>query len=239
MSRLQGILCVCVLLSACAHTEHSVLSQDEIQFLIDNSSKHYVEQLSSDISVFNNVAAGLGLPLRRYLNEANTVNGKTILDLGSGVGVLSLIALKNGADKAVATDINQYAVANAIYNARQLGFEDRMDVRLVSMEQQGAYSVIGKNEKFDLIVSNPPQGREQPGNIYEYSHSDPSLAFFRSILAGLKEHLTPTGKGVFALYYRTLTLAQQTAQQQGLVVNVLLKTKNRNGDYYLVEIKRR
>ena len=161
------------------------------------------------------------------------------LDLGAGSGVLSLIALKNGAKKSVATEINPYAVANAVYNAERLGFKNKMDVRLVSMDKQGAYSVIDKNERFDLIASNPPQGREDPEDIYDYSHTDPDLAFLKSILEGLKGHLTPNGKGVFALYNRELELAYQMAKEHSLEVNLYLQTQNRNGYYYIVEIKRR
>ena len=231
-------LCVCVLVSGCSHLNNISLSDDEIETLIKNSKKQYVEELSQEIAIFDNVAFGLGLPLRKYLNDDQNVKGKMILDLGAGSGVLSLIALKNGARKSVATEINPYAVANAVYNAERFGFKDKMEVRLVSMDKQGAYSVIDKNERFDLIVSNPPQGVGHPNNIYDYSHTDPDLAFLKSILEGLQEHLTPNGKGVFALYYRGLELAHQVAREHGLDVSIYLKTTNKNGIYHIVEIKR-
>ena len=229
---------IVVLLCACSQLANIPLSPDEIKNQIDNSQKQYVQELGQEIAIFDEVAAGLGLPLRQYLSNEQSVNGKTILDLGAGSGVLSLIALKNGATRAVATDINNYAVANAIYNAERFGVVDRLDVRLVSLKSPGAYSVIGNDEKFDLIVSNPPQGKEPPGDIYEYSHSDPTLAFLRSILEGLKAHLTAEGKGVFALYYRGLVLAQQISAERGMEVSIKLKTENKNGDYYLVEIRK-
>ena len=233
------MLCVCVFVGGCSHLSNKSLSDDEIATQIEKSKKQYVEELSQEIAIFDNVAFGLGLPLRRYLNEDKNVTGKMILDLGAGSGVLSLIALKNGAKKSVATEINPYAVANAVYNAERLGFKNKMDVRLVSMDKQGAYSVIDKNERFDLIASNPPQGREDPEDIYDYSHTDPDLAFLKSILEGLKGHLTPNGKGVFALYNRELELAYQMAKEHSLEVNLYLQTQNRNGYYYIVEIKRR
>jgi len=229
---------LCVLVSNCAQPTARTLTADEINAQISQSEQRYVEELSRDLSIFNNVAFGLGLPLRKFLSEKNNVEGKSLLDLGSGSGVLSLIALTNGANKAVATDINPYAVANADYNAKLLGFTDKMDVRLVSMDNMGAYSVINKNEKFDLIVSNPPQGGRKPKSIYDYSQDDPELAFFRSIVEGLNEHLTTNGKGVFALYYRPLTIAQIMAKQLNLEIHILLKTSNKNGDYYLVELQR-
>ena len=230
-------LVIFVLVSGCSHVNNVSLTDDDVKTLAEKSKAQYVEELSQEIAIFDNVAFGLGLPLRKYLNREQVVDGKMILDLGAGSGVLSLIALKNGAKMSVATEINPYAVANAVYNAERFGFKDKMDVRLVPMDKQGAYSVIDNNEKFDLIVSNPPQGREEPEDIYEYSHSDPDLAFLKSILEGLKGHLTPEGKGVFALYNRGLELAYQMAKEHGLEVNIYLQTQNRNGYYYIVEIR--
>lgn len=239
MLKVIYLICVAILFSGCSHFYHAGLSDDEIAFLATKSYKPHVTELSREITVFENVAFGLGLPLRAYLNEVENVDGKTLLDLGTGSGVLSLIALNSGAERSVATEINPYAIANASYNAKLLGFEEKMEVRLVSMNEQGAYSVIEESEKFDLIVSNPPQGTTKPRTIYEFSYADPELAFLRSILEGLKNHLTPNGKGVFTLYDRGLELAHYVAKEHGLDVNINLKTKNRNGDYYLVEITRR
>jgi len=211
--------------------------ENDTQQLVETSRKLYVPELSGEVVIFDNVAFGLGLPLRNYLSNEQAVSGKSVLDLGAGSGVLSLIALKYGASKVVATDINSNAVANAKYNATLFGFADRMDVRLVSMDDPGAYSVIGVDEKFDVIVSNPPQHPEEPKTIYEYSYADPKLAFLRSILEGLKDHLTPGGKGVLALYDQGLNLAKHMASDLGVEVRVLLQTSNRNGVYYLVEIQ--
>lgn len=233
------VLCGCMLVNACSHLNTGTISDDELETLVKTSRKQYVKELSRDVTIFNNVAFGLGLPLRRYLNNEQVVKGKLVLDLGAGSGVLSLIALKNGAIKSVATDINPYAVANAEYNAERFDFEDKMEVRLVPMEDQGAYSVIGKGERFDLIVSNPPQHPVQPETLYEYSYADQNLAFLKSILEGLNDHLTLHGKGVFALYDQGVELAQKMASEHGFDVHINLKTQNRNGIYYLVEIRRR
>lgn len=238
MSRILIAFSVFVLVSACSNLYTTSIPNDEFDTLIKTSRKQYVEELSREVVIFNNVAFGLGLPLRRYLSDNQVVTGKSVLDLGAGAGVLSLIALKSGASKSVATDINPYAVANAVYNAERLGFGDKMDVRLVAMDKPGAYSVIQKNERFDFIVSNPPQHPQKPETLYDYSFADPDLAFLRSILEGLHDHLAPDGKGVFALYDQGLKLAHQVASEYDLAVNIYLKTQNRNGIYYIVEIKR-
>ena len=239
MLRISIIIFSYILVVGCAGSVTSSLSHTEKEALLQNSRQEFVEELSDNVVVFNSVAIGLGLPLRKYLDETASLQGKTVLDLGAGTGVLALIALKNGAHKAVATDINPSAVSNAIVNADLFGFRNKMDVRLVSLERPGAYSVIGNDEKFDFIVSNPPQQKLAPKNIYEYSFNDLELSFLRSILEGLGKHLTPEGKGVFALYDIGLALAEQVADEQGLHINVHLKTANRYGNYHIVEISRR
>jgi len=236
--RVKIAIGLCAVISSCAQLAVKSLPPDEIEVQIRQSKQHYVEELSRDISIFDNVAFGLGLPLRKFLSDKKNVDGKSVLDLGTGSGVLSLIALSNGAIRAVATDINPYAIANVDYNAKLLGLTDKLDVRLVSMDNVGAYSVIRKDEKFDLIVSNPPQGDQVPESFYDYSYGDPELAFFRSIVKGLNEHLTADGKAVFALYYRPLKTAQAMAKKLNLEIQILLETSNKNGNYYLVELQR-
>lgn len=223
-------------LSACSTTPLSPVPDPSA--LAVSARLEHVKELSGDIAIFDEVAFGLGLPLRQYLNETGNIKGKMILDLGAGAGVLSLIALKNGAEKAVATDINPNAVANAIYNAQQSKLDHKMEARLVSTDNPGAYSVIGEDERFDFIVSNPPQIKAEPKNYYEYSYNDPELSFLRSIIEGLGDHLTPEGKGVFALYDIGLEMAKQIAEERGLGVNIHLKTRNQYGNYHIVEITR-
>lgn len=239
MTLILRALSISLLLSACAHQNNIVLSNADLAVLAAESKTHYVKEISQDIAVFNHVAIGLGLPLRKYLNNGQIVQGKTILDLGTGSGVLSLVALKGGARTAVATDINPYAVANANYNAERMGLKDKLDVRLVSNENKGAYSVIRQGEKFDVIVSNPPQGAETPKKLYDYSYADPKLEFLISMLEGLDNHLATNGIGVFTLYENGLALAKKICVERGLAIDIVLKTWNRNGKYYLVEIRRK
>lgn len=239
------LLLLCLWLCACAATPDTLAPAIDLDTETDTSTlpqkarMTYINELARPISVFDEVAIGLGLPLRQYLCNSLAVEGKKILDLGAGTGVLSLIALEHGAELAVATDINPNAVANAIHNAKQSKLEHKMDVRLVSTSNPGAYSVIAPHEKFDLIVSNPPQRQVAPQNLYEFSYNDPDLSFLRSIVEGMEHHLTPDGKGVLALYNHSLELVKQIAKENGLEVKIHLKTRNQFGDYHVVEISHR
>lgn len=78
------------------------------------------------------------------------VRGKHVLDCGCGTGILSISALKIGADNAVGYDIDEWSVENTKHNAAINGVENRLSVF------HGDASVIGKEIKgaFDIVLAN-------------------------------------------------------------------------------------
>lgn len=94
------------------------------------------------------------LPFMRA--HAEFFRGKTMMEIGVGSGINSLYAARLGAKKIVATDIDPAAAECARINAERLGVDSVIDVRLVSPDNMSAYAVIGDDEKFDIIFSNPP-----------------------------------------------------------------------------------
>lgn len=60
--------------------------------------------------------------------------GDRVLDVGSGSGILSLVALKLGAASVVALDVSRIAQEATRANAAANGLEDRIDVRLATLE---------------------------------------------------------------------------------------------------------
>lgn len=131
--------------------------------------------------------------LRRVIRERPEFQGACVMEIGTGSGLLSFCCLKAGADRVVATDINPNAVENARFNATLLGLEDQMEVRLVSTDASTAFSVIGENESFDIIVSNPPWVSRKPQTIDEYALYDENFALMNSLFEGLEQHLNSGG----------------------------------------------
>jgi len=54
--------------------------------------------------------------------------GDTILDVGTGTGVLAIAGLRLGAANAVALDVDEWSYANAMENAHRNGVNDRMTI---------------------------------------------------------------------------------------------------------------
>jgi ribosomal protein L11 methyltransferase len=73
--------------------------------------------------------------------------GTTILDVGTGTGVLAIAGVKLGASSAVAVDVDDWSYDNALENAGLNGVTDR--VRVIHGDISAA-----PNNLFDMIVAN-------------------------------------------------------------------------------------
>ncbi|MEO2019437.1 MAG: 50S ribosomal protein L11 methyltransferase [Fuerstiella sp.] len=159
-----------------------------------------VESLPEQIAVFDHVfwEPDDTSSLRAILRTTDLVHNKSVLEIGTGSGIVSLCCLQAGASNIVATDINPWAVRNAAYNAEVLKFADRMEVRQVAQNRPQAWSVIGREERFDVILSNPPWELGQTTRVEDFALYDPDFRLMKSFVEGLPEHLNPGGRAFLA-----------------------------------------
>jgi ribosomal protein L11 methyltransferase len=73
--------------------------------------------------------------------------GKTVLDVGSGTGILAILAAKMGAVSVVAFDIEEWAVENARENAE---LNDCPQVTVF----QGTIADVDPTERYDIVLAN-------------------------------------------------------------------------------------
>ncbi|QKZ11586.1 50S ribosomal protein L11 methyltransferase [Spirosoma sp. KUDC1026] len=73
--------------------------------------------------------------------------GKTVLDVGSGTGILAILAAKMGATSVVAFDIEEWAVENARENAE---LNDCPQVTVF----QGTIADVDPVERYDIVLAN-------------------------------------------------------------------------------------
>jgi ribosomal protein L11 methyltransferase len=78
--------------------------------------------------------------------------GMAVLDLGTGSGVLTITALKLGAERAVAMDIDPQAIRAARQNFRRTRLQQR-----VSIAQGSVPHALAPPAEFDLVVANISQ----------------------------------------------------------------------------------
>jgi len=138
----------------------------------------------------------------------------TVLDLGTGSGVLAVtLKLERPSWSVTALDVSLEALMVAQQNAESWGATIRFRL-------SDAFAALGQ-ERFDLIVTNPPYiGTSEP-LMPEVASFEPHLALFAGAL-GLtfyerlamegREHLTPRGRMMMEVGFT------QAAQVKGLFV---------------------
>ncbi|MCA9053456.1 MAG: class I SAM-dependent methyltransferase [Planctomycetaceae bacterium] len=177
-----------------------------------------VEEFESPLAVMETVfwEPDDTLSLRKLIRETDLVRDQSVLEIGTGSGLVALCCLHAGARRVVATDINPNALVCAAYNAAELDLESHLELRRVSEEQPAAFAVIDSAERFDLIFSNPPWEDQQPQSVAEYALYDRNFALMKSLLDGLPQHLRPNGKALLAYGCRDaiVTLLRSAAERQ-------------------------
>lgn len=104
----------------------------------------------------------------------NPTNPKTILDIGSGTGLISLMMAQRFEKAEIhSIEINKDAALESAFNFNQSEWNDRLQsVHLSFLDYQS-------DLKFDLIISNPPffSGKTQPKtNKRKLARHDESLS---------------------------------------------------------------
>lgn len=76
--------------------------------------------------------------------------GRTVLDLGTGTGVLAIYALQRGAKLAVGVDTDPWSIENAIEN-RTLNhlLPEQFEIRAGTLQE-----VVRESDSFDIILAN-------------------------------------------------------------------------------------
>lgn len=113
---------------------------------------HVLEKpLEYDLIIEPQMSFGTGHHQTTYLmtQQLLTMNleGKEILDMGCGTGVLAILAMQRGANHSVAIDIDSWAYENTKENIK-LNNTQNIDVLM------GGAELLHENQKFDVIIAN-------------------------------------------------------------------------------------
>ena len=132
-------------------------------------------------SVFNPKVPRTGEFLASLIDATLVSRDCEVLDMGTGSGVCAVFAAKY-ARRVVAVDINPAAVRCAGINALLNNLEHKIDVRL------GDLFAAVPNERFDLILFNPPFLRGVPRDDRDraWRSSDVAERFAAGLAARLK-----------------------------------------------------
>lgn len=145
------------------------------------------------------------LLVRKAIEIIKENNFKMVLDMCTGSGCIACMIAKLTNSQAMGVDISTEAIHTAFKNMEKFGLYNRAIFR-----KSDIYSKIREDEKFDLIVSNPPyippKEKEtiQEEVSYEpdlalYTTDEKGLAFYEKIIKDAPKFLNKGGYLMFEL----------------------------------------
>jgi len=133
-----------------------------------------------------------------YINTLD-LNGKNILDMGSGSGIVSIFAASKGAN-CIACDINPQAVRCITDNAVRNNFSSRIkayesDLFDFLNSKQNRIEAKWPQAVFDIVFFNPPYFKGEPVNNFERAFKGGTeLEVIDKFLLEAGSYLAPGGK---------------------------------------------
>jgi methylase of polypeptide subunit release factors len=132
---------------------------------------------------------GVAPPFFAKFVDGLDLRGKVVADMCTGSGIQALAAVRAGASRAVAIDINPAAAAAAAENARQNGFGDRV-VAVVS----NLFSAVAPGPHFDVILVNPPFCAGEAWDVADRAwRAGPAYRDIAMLFEQARERLAPSG----------------------------------------------
>ena len=129
---------------------HPIIIDDRI--VIHDVKHSDVPNLPYDIVISPKLAFGTGShqTTRLILRELRRLDleGKKVIDAGTGTGILSIMCIKKGAAEVFAYDIDEWSVENTKDNLLLNAIHNEVRVEL------GDSSVLDKTDNADLILAN-------------------------------------------------------------------------------------
>ena len=108
-----------------------------------------IDKVAHEIIITPKMSFGTGHHATTYLmiKQMQSVDftGKSVLDFGTGTGILAILARQLGAKKVLAIDYDEWSITNAIENVQQ---NNCTEIAVKQMD------TVPGNEQFDIILAN-------------------------------------------------------------------------------------
>jgi len=132
-----------------------------------------------------------------FMQFSDLIKDKTVLEIGTGTGVIAILAAQMGAKSVSACDINENAVDCAKNNIRISGFD-----HIVS---EVVYSDLFDNIKstYDVITFNAPWVQGKPQTLYDLAIYDENYMLVNRFMEQAPKYLN--SEGIILLQYSDIS----------------------------------
>jgi release factor glutamine methyltransferase len=151
--------------------------------------------------------------------------GESVLDVGTGSGVIAVFACYGGASRVLALDINPAALKSAQRNASEHGFDGIMEVR-----RSDLFEAVG-NEQFDVITANLPFRNKPAPDVVARSQWDTEFQTNTRFFQEVRRYLKPGGRIYFAhSNFGAVDEVRRLAKEAGFSIRLLASTPAEQGE---------
>lgn len=168
----------------------------------------------------------------------NIDHADTILDIGTGCGLIALMAAQRSTAQITAIDIDEYASIQSKENFLASPWHERL------VTVHGAVQQLNSATSFDLIVCNPPffkNALKAPDHQRNIARHNDELSF-ESLLVTVDRLLNNNGKFAFVLpnneAHQVITIAATYQLYPNRCCNILSR-ENKSPNRLLVELSRK
>lgn len=164
------------------------------------------------------------LLVRKSIEIINKNDFKKVLDIGTGSGCIACMTAKLTNAQVIGVDISTDALQIALDNSSRLGLFNRAIFR-----KSDIFSNVRDNEKFDMIISNPPYIPIKEKNQLQievqfepdlalFAKDENGIEFYEKIIVNSADFLNDNGYLIFELGFG----------QADLVKKIMVKNKFKN-----------
>lgn len=167
-----------------------ILNLDGAFFATDHVSYQGDEQNEGMVMPFH--------PENTYLSDEMRIEGgESVLEIGVGSGVNSILAVLRGAEKVTALDVNPRTFDYTKFNMALNGVEEsKIELILNQSTSLDDLLVPVNGRKFDYVITNPPfeYGRDDETQLRNSSSGNDGLDMIRAIVSQVDDYLSAEGR---------------------------------------------
>jgi len=156
---------------------------------------------------------------------AQAVKARSILDIGTGTGVIALMMAQRSKAEIDAIDMEKSSYEQALENAAHSPWHDRIKVHHASLQD----FIKANSKKYDLIITNPPyfvDSFKAPDEERKHARHNDTLSF-ADLIEGVKKLLHDTGKFYIILPTKEALDFKVLAEKKGLFLAKRLRVKTK------------